>query len=477
MRTKYKHGRVFTPDQIKANTGELVSRSRLAQTLGMTHNTVRDIYTEAGYPTNLNFIDYYTRYRRQSVATRVIEAPVKACWRQQPLITDFDPDVSEFEKMVSDYLVKSKKLFHVLSRADKLAGIGSYAVLVLGFNDGGDLSEPVKKRDGMKLNFIRPISQQNAAIDQTNQDSTSERFLLPELYSIAVGANINGLKPAETVKVHWSRVIHLCEGLLEGDIEGTPRLMSVYNDLIDLEKISAGSGEMFWRGAIPGYLASIDSDTDIATLNTEAMKDEIEKFEHKLQRWLKLQGVNVEQLSPNISDPTPHQKVCIARISASTGIPVRLLTGSERGELASSQDDTNWNSRVDERRTSYVEPYILRPTIDRLIDFGVLPEPVEGEEDVSEDTYPYAVEWPPVSSPDPKEVNETIKTKTEAITAYGDSMGAETVLPLKFFLTDILGLSEDKLIEVMDEIDNMEDEEDLEIEEGNHIIEEEEEEE
>ena len=36
-------------------------------------------------------------------------------------------------------------------------------------------------------------------------------------------------------------------------------------------------------------------------------------------------------------------------ISAETGIPKRILTGSERGELASSQDRDNWFERYPER--------------------------------------------------------------------------------------------------------------------------------
>ena len=62
-------------------------------------------------------------------------------------------------------------------------------------------------------------------------------------------------------------------------------------------------------------------------------------------------------------------------IAATTGIPKRKLTGSERGELASSQDAQAWTDEIETRQTNYAWPNILLPCINRLIWAGVLPEP------------------------------------------------------------------------------------------------------
>ena len=62
-------------------------------------------------------------------------------------------------------------------------------------------------------------------------------------------------------------------------------------------------------------------------------------------------------------------------ISATTRIPVRILTGSERGQLASSQDDENWADVISARQEQHVGPALLMPVINRLIWLGVLPEP------------------------------------------------------------------------------------------------------
>ena len=109
-----------------------------------------------------------------------------------------------------------------------------------------------------------------------------------------------------------------------------------------------------------------------------SLKDEIEKYTHNLERTMRLQGIEIENLSPTVASPAAHVKALVQAISGSTGIPYRKLLGSERGELASSQDETSWDSVVEQRQNQYAEPMILRPFIDMMINYNVLPEPEEG---------------------------------------------------------------------------------------------------
>lgn len=62
----------------------------------------------------------------------------------------------------------------------------------------------------------------------------------------------------------------------------------------------------------------------------------------------------------------------IALISGTTGIPQRILIGSEAGQLASEQDRANWAERIEERRALYAEPNILEPLVDVFQDVGLL---------------------------------------------------------------------------------------------------------
>src|SRR5690606_40115836 len=76
---------------------------------------------------------------------------------------------------------------------------------------------------------------------------------------------------------------------------------------------------------------------------------------------------------------------------------------------------------VPTRRSSdlaYATPHIIRPTIDRLIRFGVLPNPGR-----------YVVEWPESDSLGEKARSEIAKAKAEAVSAYVSIPGAELVVP------------------------------------------------
>ena len=71
------------------------------------------------------------------------------------------------------------------------------------------------------------------------------------------------------------------------------------------------------------------------------------KFEHNLRRFIATQYVDkIESLQQQIADPTNFADVQFQIICALTGIPKRILFGSERGELASSQDKESFNEVI-----------------------------------------------------------------------------------------------------------------------------------
>ena len=111
-------------------------------------------------------------------------------------------------------------------------------------------------------------------------------------------------------------------------------------------------------------------------------------------------------------------------IAAATRIPKRILIGSERGELASSQDEKSWNDTIEARQKEHCEAAIIRPTVDRLISVGVMPEPKDG----------YTVDWPDLSTPSDKEKAEVGEMIAQAMKAYLEVPGTEQILPVEMFL-------------------------------------------
>ena len=447
-----------TQAQLRVLASTLLGRAEVAARMGKTYGTDRDIYTALGYTKNPIFDDYWARYERQDVAKRIIDAPVSATWRDKPEVTENKDTETQFEKEWKA-MVQRINVFHYLSRADKISGIGEYGVLVLGFDDGGELHEPVER--ARELLYMRPYSQNNASIDSWVKDTQDPRFGMPETYKIDFStADKTGL---QSLPVHYTRVIHIAEGLLENEVYGTPRLRPVLNRLQDLDLVSGGSAEMFWRGAFPGFGFKNDPDAMIGSQSLDDLETEIEEYMHGLKRYMRLQNITVESLSQQVANPKNHVDVLISLISAATGIPKRILSGSEMGELASSQDKENWADRIDERRRDHAEPMILRAFVDRNIEVGVLPQ-------VSEDGY--EVTWPEIYNPSDEEQATVAKTRTDALVAYANSPGADLVLPPEMFLKKFLGLSEEEVEQAQTITATMAEEEAAEIEEQRRLEEE-----
>lgn len=409
------------------------SRTELIARMGKSFNESRNLYKACGYPETLDFYDYMARYERQEVAKRIINAPVFATWRIPPDIEeDSDPETStEFEKKW-EKLVEKTRLWHYIRRSDILAGIGKYSVLLLGFDDGLELNKPVTKASN--LSFIQPYSEPNAIIERYNTDNTSERYGMPEEYRIKL--TVDNQRIRDEV-VHWSRIIHISEGLLEDNFYGTPRLKCVYNRLQDLETIVAGSAEMFWQGAFPGVIYSMDKDADPDSQTIAQMDDEILKYVHKMRRYMKLQGVTPHQLSPKIQDPTNWVMTQLKLISTGSTVPLRILIGSERGQLASTQDDGNWHDRIDERRTDFGEN-ILRDLINRFIKIGILPK-VED----------YKINWPDIDALGEEEQAKVGKIRSDTLLSYSNAINAQNIYPPKYFLKNELRLSKDVVREIL----------------------------
>lgn len=478
IRTRLPNGRRIdneTAKQLQAvktlivSASTLGSRATLFRSLGRMYGDTRDIYDALGWKKTLLSEDYLNKYIRQDIAKRIIDAYPKATWRGEPTVTDDDdPHIStDFEKAWQE-LVNRLHLYNRFTRADRLCGLDHYSVLYLGLQDS-NAAEPHKEPENVKeLLYVQPYSYTNATIKTWDDDKTSPRFGLPESYELKIRsvtadqAGISAILPADsqtvttsTMIVHWKRVIHIAEDVLESDIWGRPRLESIYNRLDGLELIAGASPEAHWRGAFPGFSFERDADVDMDDQDESDLEAEIQDYVHGLNRFLNLRGVNTKVLKPGLAGPKEAAELQIDLIAGATGIPKRILMGSERGELASSTDQENWNARVAERRRDFGEPCILRAFIDRCIELGVLPKP-KVQSDTGESGY--QVIWPDLEALSEKEQVEIAKAKTAALKAWFDA-GLDAIIPADQFLTKFLMMDELEVESLLEDIQKMIDEE------------------
>ena len=430
-KTPEKKEQVYTNAQVQAYISMVASRMGLAGQLGQQYGGDRDLYKALGYKQTLTYADYWGQYSRQDIAKAIIDRPVKATWQGQlELIESEDAQKTPFEKAWND-LNRTLKLRSLLSRVDRLTGIGKYGVLLLGLDDVQKVEQfknPVKAGT-RKLMYIKPFGENSAKVETSESNPSNARYGKPLIYSIEVADVVSGANT--TIKVHHTRIIHILEDYLESEVEGIPKLQSVFNRLQDLEKIIGGDGEMFWRSARPGFTGQLDNDYTLTPETKTGMDDQFDEYEKGLRRFLVTEGYKIQALTQQIADPENHVKVQLMMISAVTGIPQRILSGSERGELSSAQDSGEWKTYVQSRREDHAEPNIIRPLVDRLIELKILPQP-----DVT-----YTVDWLDLFSISEKERVEIGVRRANAIREYTQNAIAQSIIPPKAFFEFCLGLS------------------------------------
>jgi hypothetical protein len=397
----------------------------------------RDLNHECGYPDDITIEQYQYLYDREGVSKRVVTIFPEESWVLPPSIyEDEDEDETPFEEAIKD-LDEQTALFHYLRRVDVLSGIGRFGILFFGIDDNLEPKMPVEginlktgEVEGTprerKLAYLRAFSESVVTVQDREKDPTSPRFGKPTMYKVQMAIQSDGHSKT-TMMVHWTRVLHVADNREHSETFGTPRMKADYNRLLDLRKTLAGSAEMFWKGGFPGYGVEVNPDYSDASLDTESIKDEMEKFFDGLQRYMAMEGVTIKSLQPQTSDPTHHIEAQVKAICSTRGIPYRIFVGSEKAELASTQDKKSWNERIRDRQTNYLTPMVIRPCIEWLQVLGVLPM-----------AETLLVSWPDRDAPSDKEIADVAKLRADAMAKYV-SAGVSAIMTTFDFFTKVLG--------------------------------------
>lgn len=442
-------------------------------------DTKRDLDSECGYPNQITTEMYKEMYERNDVASRVVGLYPSESWKHDPEIYEDENEDTKttFEKAVEN-LIKRHNVWSYLQRGDEMSGIGEFGIILLGFDDGAELSKPVPgvtaerlEFDGedsnqktaeddeeeelptkesarkveeaeavaftpkRKLLYMRVLDQSLVTISQYETNPASPRYGRPTMYQLTMGDVKPGQVEVKLTDVHWTRILHLADNCKSNEVIGTPRQKKVFNRLLDIRKVGGGSAEMFWKGAFPGFSFEVNPDIASEVVFDEGVKSglrkEFEDYSNGLQRYLATKGVTVKSLATQVADPGPHLESQLDLICIALTCPKRIFMGSERGELASSQDEGNWDDQMLRRQDKYNSPNIVYPFFDRLIMAGCLPMP--------ENPAGYTCWWPPLTKETDTEKAEKASKITDALAKYVAGNVTTLVPPLEYF-TNFLGL-------------------------------------
>jgi len=445
----------------------------------------KNIDDECGYPpiqSPVNEELYQQLYDRMGIATRVIELFADESWRVQPSVYESeDEDVTQFEmafnKITSNLQgmdsvfeeEENNAIWSYLHRADVQSGIGQYGALLMGIDDGLELSQPAvmsrnkvttdqppsskkgRREAGItqqrELIYLRTLPHSLVRINTFETDRNNPRYSLPTTYRVSFEesrsreASVMG-ENFRTEDVHWSRIIHITDNITSNEVYGVPRLKPVLNWILDLYKTYAASAEGYWNQAFPGLaLETIPALGGDVEVDESDLKDQMENYSTSLQRFLILSGITAKTISPVVSDATGEIMAKLQAIAIRLGVPMRILMGSERGELSSGQDASAWDDRVNHRRKFQVSTHIIKPFVDRSIQLGVLPRPAKA-----------VCKWPDLKE-DSKQDKATIaESVTRSLSQYVTS-DIESIMPVGTYLTKIQGMDQTEVDAIMEDLE------------------------
>ena len=368
------------------------ARSAIASRGGRMYDGLRDMWKILGYKTDLKYEDYLAMYERQDVAGRIVDMPAQETWRNPPklIAKKDDADSTFFDEFIE--LSERLDLWAWMEQADRLSGIGRFGVMFIGVGTGGDLKNEVKP-ESLKpedIIYLAAYDEGRVEILSLDMDTSSPRFGLPNQYKIKLAefTDPKGVRQANTPEkgsglveeiVHWSRIIHIAENPLSDRVYGRPRLQRVFNRMWDMLKVGGGSAEMFWQNVAQIFHINLDPELEYATDDLQNLDAKMLEMLQGVRRIVQTEGIEeIKPLQGKTPDPRGVFSVLKTLIASAAEIPQRILFGSEQGEMASTQDKSEWYGRITSRRQRHAEPNILISFVMRLASWGVLTLPEGG---------------------------------------------------------------------------------------------------
>lgn len=442
-------------------------RHRLARALGGLDDNKKNYNAECGFPDVLDDKILTDLVKRNGYAEKAVSLYPNHTWKVVPeVLENAESEETEFEQAFKDLHSKlrisnlpadefrssfrdseSSPIWDVFKRAMRLANIDSkgYSVILMGFSmsDSESMETAVEPNEGKELLYLTPLAGKDAQIASwydSEEEKGSALYRKPKTYNITIEESGHQSTTTTTMTVHHSRVIHVCQNPESSEIISCSLLEKIFDPLYGTRKIVGAAPEGFWKQAFTKMLLEANQDVTPADVDLKSMKDDIHNWENNLSQTLGIFGFTGKAIAPQASDPGPHMDMLTEWISASLECPKRIFLGTERGELASSQDKQEWNEVVSFFQVRVVSPYIIAPFIDLLIWAKVLPEPPEG----------FFIKWPELNKQSRAESAEVASKRTDAMVKFVQGGVADSLMTVMDFLTRELDYSQEEALEIIE---------------------------
>lgn len=435
---KRKSPTSFSKPRTKNNKTQLKSCSSLSTrrmwgnpNLGVSRGGNRDLYNSCGWFKNITYDMFCDMYERNILGGTVVDLQPTYTWDTDPIITPATrkPKIKNTLEQINENV---GGIWTNLMNGDILSRIGNYAVVVLGFNDGKGLEEPVTSATDVL--YMKPYSQQFVDIKEWETNPTSPRFGLPKLYQITFNV---GNTTTNSMLVHWTRVIHCIDNTKNSCWWSESVLKKPFNTLQDIEKVSGASAEMYFKSASTGLFVGVQEGYSLTEEQKTAIMNDLMKWEDDLSRAIVIEGGNVTPLYTKVTNPQRQHETLLKNLCGITQTPIGFYNGGKVGETEFKM----FASTIETRRVKQTNSIYIKPFLNRLMVVGVLPKTK------------YDIEWSPVEYLTAMEKAEIAERNMNTISTYVSS-GVNSILPPEILYTNILRMSPNRVEEILAMIDN-----------------------
>ena len=368
-------------------------------------------WSQYGYPITPTFAEMLQAYERHPAAHGAVHRLLDKCWQSLPRIKSPASDQETLWEQRTAAILRGVSAWAKLRDLDRRNMVGRYAALIYRVADGKALRDKLER--AAKLVDLVPVYEDQIRVTQWDADQASTTYGQPLMFqfqSRRVQTGDTQGQPIEWADVHPSRVQILAEGSVGDMFDGVPMLRAGFNSLVDLEKISGGSGESFLKNSARTLVFQYERDTAVQAIGENGERVSVRQAHEEQARALNrnqdasivMQGGTASTLQTATHDPKPSFEVAANLFAASVRIPFTILFGQQTGRLASDEDKADFAARAKSRQVNELTP-MLEQFVRRMQAAGI----IEAGE--------FEIEWPEVAAPSEREKVELLKAYTSAM--------------------------------------------------------------
>jgi hypothetical protein len=234
-----------------------------------------------------------------------------------------------------------------------------WSIVVLGFKDNAELAQPAQ--NPTEIDHLAVYSPRAVTVQTEDEDAKSERFGLPVLYKIDRGKN-------QTLRVHYTRVLHIATRLDEHPSAGVPVLEIVWDDMTVYRNMRWAAGQVYWRMpglmlfTLPKTYTTAEAQNFLTSLGDPNARTLIALPDDKKLEILGAQG--------KVLNPEEFTNPILRSISMGAGIPKTKLEGTEAGAVTGSEvNQREYYKYVSDQQKVY-EDQTVGALIDLLMEIG-----------------------------------------------------------------------------------------------------------